>query len=313
MKKILIFLIFLTGCSQASHEKVETNQFAAVLNIAEPGLTFIDSEGAVLAEWFFEEAYTGGTLVKDQLLLYGHQLDHAVLYSVRTGKETARWDVPVSITSAAYLEKTNEVAFSVQENGSVHFYNEKGKEQKRIRTGQYPMNLLDYQDKLYVINYQDTVLSEININTHEIEREFAIPTSSTGIAINADRKELWVGGHGYGAKAGETIHIYSLKTGALTATADAPVMPVAFTGKAGYMYAASHGSNKLYAFDSQRKNVAEAEAPANPFALNLFGRYLVSAGYDSGEVSFYEEKTLRKMKTIDLEKGSFMILVKDGD
>ncbi len=315
MKKIFVLLLFLflAGCNPAPHEKITAKQFAAVLTIQKPGLTFVNADGTVIAKWFFDELYTGGILIKDELLLYGANLNQAVLYSFKTGEETARWDVPVGITSAAYLEKTNEVAFSVKQDQSVHFFNKKGKETAKIRTGNYPMTMLEYNERLYVINYQDTVLSEIDLHTYKLIREFAIPTSSTGMAINKEKKELWVGGHGYGAKASESVHIYSLESGALTATVNAPVMPVAFLEKNGYMYTASHGSNKIYLFDAKRRKIAEAKAPANPFALALFKGRLLSAGYDNGELTFYDNETLKKTKSISIGKGSFMIFIKEGE
>ncbi|OLN23811.1 hypothetical protein BTO30_02370 [Domibacillus antri] len=314
MKRIMIILLFLAGCSQTSYTPVKENEFAAVLNIREPGLTFVDNDGSVISEWVFDELYTGGVLFPDgdTLLLYGTELDEAVLFSIRKGKELDRWEVPSGVTGAAYIEETDEVALSVKEDRSVHFFQADGKEIKSVRTGKYPMTMVEYNEKLYVINYQDTVLSEMNVHTHEVEREFAIPTSSAGLAVDESKKELWVGGHGYAADAGETIHIYSLETGSLTATADAPVMPVAFAGDNGFMYTVSHGSNMIHAFNPGREKVAEAEAPANPFTIASFAGHIISAGYDSGELSYYEKETLTLQKTIKIGEGPFMIFVKEG-
>ncbi|OES43957.1 YncE family protein [Domibacillus iocasae] len=314
MKKfILAALLLLAGCSQASFEPVRIDEYAAILTVQEPGITFIDSDGAVLAEWAFDERYTGGVLFDETILLYGTELDHAVLYSTKTGKKLAVWTVPSGITGAAFINETKEVAFSVKKDGAVHFFNREGQETEKTQTGRYPMTMLEHKEKLYIINYQDTVLSEINIYSHKVDREFAIPTSSAGLAVNEATEELWVGGHGYGAEASETIHVYSLQTGSLTATVSAPIMPIAFAEKDGYVYTASHGSNKLYAFNPERKSAAEIEAPANPFSIAVLGDRVISAGYDSSMVSFYKEKTLGKIKTVPIRKGPFMIFVKEGE
>ncbi|MCI2253491.1 hypothetical protein L2D08_03830 [Domibacillus sp. PGB-M46] len=310
---ILVMLLLLAGCGREAFKPVHADKFAAVLTIKEPGITFIAPDGTILAEWAFNEPYTGSLLFDDKMLLYGTELTHATLYSVKTGKELAEWKVPKGVTGAAYVKETNEVALSVKEDGAVHFLNSEGRETKKTRTGHYPMNMLEYEGKLYIINYRDTVLSELDVHTHRITREFAIPTSSTGLAVNKEKNELWVGGHGVGARAGETIHVYSLETGSLTGTADAPVMPIAFASKSGFMYAASHGSNKLFAFDPERKLAAQTDAPANPFAIAVLGKTIFSAGYDSGTLSLYEEKTLQKRKTIDIGKGPFMIFVEEGE
>jgi hypothetical protein len=314
LRLLFVMLLLLCGCSQTSYEKVEEREFAAVLNIREPGITFVNKESEIVAEWPLEEMYTGGVLFPDgnQLLLYGTELDYAILFSIETGKEMARWNVPAGVTGAAYIPETDEIALSVKDDRSVHFFQSDGESILNVKTGKYPMTLIEHEEKLYVINYQDTVLSEIDVHTHEIEREFAIPTSSTGLVVNESKNELWVGGHGYGAEAGETIHIYSLKTGSLAATADAPVMPIAFIEKDGFTYTVSHGSSILYAFDPDRKKVAQSEAPANPFAIAAFANQIISAGYDSGELSFYDEKTLQLKRTIDVGEGPFMFFVKDG-
>lgn len=305
--------MLLSGCGHPSFESVKTDEFAAVLTIKEPGLTFVNPQGSIFAEWSFEELYTGGVLFKDTILLYGTELDHAVLYSIKTGEKEAEWAVPLGITGASFIDETNEIAFSVKKEGAVHFFNSSGQETTTTKTGRYPMTMLEHGGNLYVINYQDTVLSKIDVQTHNVTREFAIPTSSTGLAVNEATNEIWVGGHGYGAEASETIHVYSLETGSLTATADAPIMPIAFVGKNGYMYTASHGSSMLYAFDPNRKRTAEAKAPANPFAVALFGNHLISAGYDSGTLSFHKEETLEKTNTVEIGKGPFMIFVKEGE
>lgn len=314
MKKIIVTVfMLLTGCGHPSFDSVKTDEFAAVLTIKEPGLTFVNPQGSIFAEWSFDELYTGGVLFDDNILLYGSELDHAVLYSIKTGEKTGEWTVPSGITAASFIDETNEIAFSVKKDGAVHFFNSSGTETKSTKTGRYPMSMLEHAGNLYVINYQDTVLSEIDVHTHNVTREFAIPTSSTGLAVNELSNEIWVGGHGYGAEASDTIHVYSLETGSLAATADAPVMPIAFAEKNGYMYTASHGSSMLYAFDPDRKRIAETEAPANPFAVALFGNHLISAGYDSGTLSFHKEETLEKTKTVEIGKGPFMIFVKEGE
>lgn len=315
MKRLLLIALLLSGCSQASYEKVQENEFAAVLTVREPGVTFVNADGAVIAKWPLEERYTGGVLFADgrQLLLYGTELDHAVLLSVETGKQIARWKVPSGVTGAAYIKETAEVALAVKENRSVYFFQEDGTEITRVKTGKYPMTLLEHNEKLYVLNYQDTVLSELNIYKHKVEREFAVPTSSTGLAVDQSKNEIWVGGHGYAAEAGETIHVYSLETGSLSASTEAPVMPIAFVEKNGYMYAASHGSSTIYAFDPSRKQAAQMEAPANPFTIAAFADSILSAGYDSGELLFYNEKTLGLKKTVQVGEGPFGIFVKEGE
>lgn len=313
MKKIILaLLLLLSGCGQSAFKSMKANEFAAILTIEEPGVTFVNAAGDVIAKWSFEERYTGGLLFDNKILLYGEDLAFAKIYALETGKELNEWKVPKGVTGAVFVKETNEVALATKEDGAVHFLTLEGREIRKIRTGHHPMTMLEHQGKLYIINYRDTVLSELDVHTHRVTNEFAIPTSSAGLAVNEHKNELWVGGHGYGAQAGETIHVYSLETGFLTATAEAPVMPIAFASKGGFMYAVSHGSNKLYAFDLKGKITAQTKAPANPFSVAVLGDTVLSAGYDSGTVIFYKERTLQKQKTLNIGKGPFMIFVEEG-
>jgi hypothetical protein len=60
IRLLFVMLLLLCGCSQASYEKVEEHEFAAVLSIREPGITFVNKESEIAAEWPLEEMYTGG-------------------------------------------------------------------------------------------------------------------------------------------------------------------------------------------------------------------------------------------------------------
>lgn len=312
MKHFMWLCLFLSGCA-ASFEPVEQAEYAAVLSIKDPALTFVGSDGQPLAKWPLESGITGAVLAGDDVILYGPSRTKALVYSVSTGTKKDEWNVPPGVEAALFLPDRDEVVFASNKTNAVHFFQLSGNEVTSVPTGQYPVSLTEYGGRLFVVHYEDTVLSVIDLEKRTVSQEMAIPTSSTGVAVLPERKEVWVGGHGYGVEAGELIHRYALDTGELNGTADAPVMPIAFHEDDGSMFVASHGSSQLYQFDAAGKKQAESKAPANPFSVQVFADYVLAAGYDSGTVAFYERDTLQKTMEVTVPGGPFQLIVKEAE
>ena len=55
-----------------------------------------------------------------------------------------------------------------------------------------------------------------------MDKEFPINHSSTGALLREDEHEIWIGGHGKGAKMEENVHIYSTENGELKRLINAP-------------------------------------------------------------------------------------------
>ncbi|WP_157796185.1 YncE family protein [Bacillus xiapuensis] len=308
-------MILASGCSSPAFPPIHEDRYLFTLNLRDSSLTFIDYQGERLADWKLEEMFTGGVLFPDQdrLLLYGTQLDHAALYSLSEGRLLEEWKVPEGTTGALYLKESKEIVLANKEDRSLHFYNEEGRETDIVRTGKYPMSLAAYQDCLYVINYQDTILSEVDLKKKKVSREFAIPSSSAGLMIQPEEKELWVGGHGHGKKAQSYVQIYSLETGKKKQKVEAPVMPVDFIEHQGRYYVISHGSNMVYMFNERKKQMKQHEVGANPFTLAAIDDHIVTAGFDNDKLYYLNKDHLKIEKQVQTGKGPFRIFVKEQE
>lgn len=318
MKKLIVAIIMLaavmlSGCISPSFTGITENSFIITLNLRNPSLTFINEDGKRFADWELEEMYTGGTLLPqgDRLLLYGTQMEYADIYSLKKGKRINRWKVPEGTTGAQYIQETKEVVFANKQDGSLHFYNEAGEETGIVRTGIYPISVAASEGMLYAVDYKGETVSEVSINGKKVVREFPVASSSTGVMVLPEEKELWIGGHGQGAVPQASIHIYSLETGKEKEQLSAPVMPVNFLKLNGFYYAVSHGSNKVHMFNSYRQKVNETEVGANPFAIASFQSQVIAAGYDSDALYFLDPDTLKLIKKVKTGKGPFMMFVKE--
>ena len=97
-----------------------------------------------------------------------------------------------------------------------------------------------------MINYKDTKLSVINLDTRKVEKEFPIQHSSTGALLREDEHEIWIGGHGEGAKMEENVHIYSTETGELKRLLKAPACLLIFMRTIRGSLFLSHGIKYCY-------------------------------------------------------------------
>ncbi|PAQ14423.1 hypothetical protein CD798_11180 [Bacillaceae bacterium SAOS 7] len=310
---VAVWIWLIAGCSHSSYPAIKEDNYLLTLNLRDSSLTFINQKGERIADWFFDDMYTGGVLFPDgdRLLLYGTQLDRAAIFSLSEGKMLDEWKVHEGTTGALYLKDSKEVVLANKEDRSLHFYNEKGKETDIVKTGKYPMSLTEYQGMLYVINYQDTILSEIDLEKKKVVREFAIPSSSTGLMIEPNQRELWIGGHGHGKEPQSQVQVYSLDTGQKTERINTPMMPVNFASDGKYHYVVSHGSNMIYMLNDKKEIKAKREVGANPFTIEPFANEIIVAGYDSDELYFLEKGSLKLVKKVKTGKGPFVIFVKE--
>ncbi|OZI12496.1 hypothetical protein CEW92_05975 [Bacillaceae bacterium SAS-127] len=310
---IAVWIWLIAGCSHPSYPAIKEEKYLLTLNLRDSSLTFINQKGEHLADWAFDDMYTGGVLFPDgdRLLLYGTQLDRAALFSLSEGKMLDEWKVHEGTTGALYLKDSKEVVLANKGDRSLHFYNEKGKETDIVKTGKYPMSLAEHQGMLYVINYQDTILSEIDLKKKKVVREFTIPSSSTGLMIEPNQRELWIGGHGHGKEPQSQVQVYSLDTGQKIEQINTPMMPVNFASDGKYHYVVSHGSNMIYMLNDKKEIEAELEVGANPFTIEPFANEIIVAGYDSDELYFLEKGSLKLVKKVKTGKGPFVIFVKE--
>jgi len=307
----LLLVVWLAGCTDLSFKPIKSKQnFIASLNIQEPSLDFIDEQGKVIATWLFDKAYTGAVLLGDnRILLFGHQLDKIDVYTLSTGEKLYSKKVKMGTTNVYYSENDKQFFITNSTTNTVTSFDEKGNELASQQLGNYPMSMVAFKEKLYIINFKDTKLSILNVKNLKVEQEWVIPKSAHGLAIIEETNELWVGGHGDGSKPNSSVKRYDLTTGELHGEIEMPLMPVGLTKTKDSVLVVSHGHNELYVADFNGKVKWQLEVGANPFVVNQFKDYIVVAGYDDHTLYFIKDGHVEK--TVDVGKGAFQLLVRE--
>lgn len=299
----------LAACNHANYEPISKEQsFVASVNIEEPSIDFINDQGKQLAVWPLSESYSGATLIgDDRILLYGHNLDHADIVQLSTGERLKEIDVGEGATNAIYDTTTKQFYIANSWTNEVTAYDESGTLKATRRTGTYPMSMLVYEGKLFVVNFKDTTLSILDAATLQKKDEWAIPKSSNGLVVVGD--ELWIGGHGSGSKPNDTVERRNVHSGKALPKLKLPMMPIAFLKQHDQVYALSHGENILHQLNSKGKDVAKVEVAANPFALASFADNIVVTGYDDHKLYWIDD--MKVTKSQDVGEGPFQLLVRE--
>ena len=127
-------------------------------------------------------------------------MDSIEVFSLSKGKQKDSWKVGKGIVNMKLLQDGKSIVAVNQSLNTVSFYNEKGQLEDQVKVGKGPLTIVEGNHQLYVINFNDTKLSVINLETRKVEKEFPIQHSSTGALLREDEHEIWIGGHGKGAK-----------------------------------------------------------------------------------------------------------------
>ena len=209
------------------------------------------------------------------------------------------------------LQDGKSIAAVNQSLKTVSFYNVKGQLEDQVKVGKSPLTIVEGNHQLYVINFNDTKLSVINLETRQVEKEFPINHFSTGALIREDEHEIWIGGHGEGSETEEHVHIYSTENGELKRQINTPVMPVNFTENNKGIFILSHGSNAVYKLDQNYHMVKSTTVGVNPFEMTTFNDDLIIAGYDSDELYILDSNGEKIKKTIEVGKGPFQMVSRE--
>lgn len=304
-------MMLLVGCSEEKFPSIDPHQsFVASMNILEPSMTFFDETGDRIADWQFHKGYTGALIIEnDYVLLYGHQLTEVEIYELSSGKLISTIKTGVGTTNAYYDTTYNRVFMTNSERNSVTSYDTQGKKIEECILGDFPMSMTSYNGLLYVINYKDTKLSIVHIESMAIYDEWPINESSNGILVVPEKNTVWIGGHGEGNSTNRTVDVLDLKSGELQRQLEASIMPVGFSRKDKEIYIINHGSNELHAMNIDGQSLWSIEIGANPFAVATFLENIVVAGFDDHKIYFLQNNKL--IQTIDTGNGPFQLLVRE--
>ncbi|MEK4487063.1 hypothetical protein MHH81_16070 [Psychrobacillus sp. FSL H8-0484] len=306
--KVMLLLFLLGGCEQTSFESIDPSiPFVASLNTVDRTIDFISTEQKIIQTWELDAAYTGFTLVtNDLLLVYGYTLEEANLIQLSTGKSIATLKVEEG-TTYAYAYNENIYIANGKEN-SVTLFNKNGKKLAESPAGNYPMSMISDGEKLYVVNFKDEILSVFSLDLTEVA-EWGIPSSSHGLLINDS--ELWLGGHGAGSSPNRVISRFNLETGEQIGEVEAPIMPINMVKALnGSIFAVSHGNSSVYEISKKGEILSSIKVGANPFSIVAFENSVVLAGYDDQVIYFIESGKVTNK--VQVGKGPFQLIVREA-
>ncbi|WP_163100877.1 WD40 repeat domain-containing protein [Peribacillus alkalitolerans] len=312
---ICVFSIILSGCQKDNYKRInESVSFYASVNLKDGSLSFQDAmSGENLATWNLKRPITGALLLddKDTLLVYGKQMKTVDVFSLSKGALIDSWNVGEGIVQIVQLKTSNELALVDQVKDQIRFFTNKGKEQRKVKTGKSPISLVESEkrEQLFVLNFHDTKVSIINSKTYRAEDGITVNSSSSGILLNENDSELWVGGHGLGSNVEDNVHVYSIDTGKLIKSINAPTMPIFLKDTKNGTFIVSHGSSSIYRW-SQNK-LESIQVGVNPFYLLEFKGNLLVAGYDSNDISILDPNTMRILKTVKVGNGPFHLFARE--
>ncbi len=309
------FTALLSACSFDSFEPIpKDSSIISTVNIKDMTLSFYDMDkGEKLPDWRVDRPYIGGMMLPDEdtILLYGQTLETVDLYSLSRGEKIDSWETGEGIVNSLLVADGKEIAFADQNRESIRFFDVNGKEVKEVTSEKDPLTLLEAENKLYVISYNQEMLTAINVDDKERLPGFKVHPAAAGAIMSSGKDELWIGGHGKGTQIEDRIHIYDLKSGTLKKEITAPIMPVDFTKNGDNIFVLSHGSNTLYKLAVDGTKQGSIKVGANPFEIELFEDKLIVAGYDSNEVYFIDPGSLSIEKTLKVGDGPFQIVTRE--
>ncbi|MDA2381410.1 YncE family protein [Bacillus cereus] len=314
---LLCFLFLLVGCQGSSYTPIAKDKNVIITtNIKEGSISFIDKKDKkLITTWELNEPMAGITLLPngDEILVYGKQLEYMYVYSLAEGRQVEKYKTGKGIVNVVVSADKKQLFAADQNVQKVRFFTINGKETGSVSTGKGPITMVEYQNRLSVLNFYDTKLTTIDTKKKEVVQSFMIPPASTGATVSPDGKEIWIGGHGDGNQVNEKVLVYSLQSGEMVRSLHAPFMPVNITNDSKYVYALSHGSNTIRKFDiSTYKEIASVEVGSNPFAFLESGAEGYVASYDSDEVCVMDMKNLKIKQIIKVGKGPFQLLEREG-
>ncbi|ACJ34337.1 YncE family protein [Anoxybacillus flavithermus] len=314
---LLIIVVLLASCTPETYTPIPRNKsVVGVVNIKEQSLSFVDySTKKTMATWKMKNPVTKAVLLPDgdTVMLFGQDMDEMIMYTLSTGKEKKRWGVNKGVTDV--LVTKHELLVVNEKKGTVSIMTFDGKVKDVITTPPSPFSILadDKHNQWIVIHFQKGAISFIDQTTKQVKRTVATLDAAVSGLVVPDKDELWIGGHGGGSDIQQEAYVHSLVDGRLLARVKAETMPIQFSQTNKAIYALCHGSNMLYAFDPKTKRlIGSLDIGANPFAMTNAQQHIVIASYDSNELLFVDENTLKQTAAVSVGKGPFYIFFRNA-
>ncbi|WP_368504709.1 YncE family protein [Alkalihalophilus sp. As8PL] len=314
LKRLLTICSFLIliSCSPSYYEGLPNSEpLVIVTNSFDESISFIHgSEHELLTTWNLDHPVSG-TLLLDQnnLLTYSSIHSKLYLYDLHSGKEVQSFSVSSGVDDLLLLN--NKLYLTQREDNELVILSLKGEILDRVKVGYSPQYLYHHENALYVLNYEDTTISVIDLTTNQVTTTLPSIDRATDMLIVNDSL-AWIGGHGRGADITNHIEIVDLNRQEKTGQLFAPTMPVAFLKQDNSILVLSHGSNQLREINAETNEIeAIVDTVANPFTMAALDDFLFVAGYDSNSVEIVDLNTLTSQKRINVGEGPLDLTIRE--
>ena len=88
----------------------------------------------------------------DEILVYGKQLEYMYVYSLAEGRQVGKYKTGKGIVMWSY-QQIKQLFAADQNVQKVRFFTINGKETGNVSTGKGPITMVEYQNRLSVLNF----------------------------------------------------------------------------------------------------------------------------------------------------------------
>jgi YVTN family beta-propeller protein len=314
LKELLTVCSFLIliSCSPSSFEGLPNGEpIIIVTNSFDESISFIHGrEHELLTTWNLDHPVSGTFLLNDDMLLtYSSIHSTLYMYDLHSGEEVQSISVASGVDDLILLN--NELYLTQRKEDEVAILSLEGEFRDRVKVGYSPQYLYHHENALYVLNYEDTTISVIDLSTNQVTTTLPSIDRATDMVIVKDSL-AWIGGHGRGANITNHIEIVDLDRQEKAGQLFAPTMPVAFLKQDDSILVLSHGSNQLREINAETNEIESiVDTVANPFTMAAFDDFLFIAGYDSNSVEIVDLNTLTSQKRINVGEGPLDLTIRE--
>ena len=152
-----LFLFLLVGCQGSSYTPIAKDKNVIITtNIKEGSISFIDKKDKkLITTWELNEPMAGITLLPngDEILVYGKQLEYMYVYSLAEGRQVGKYKTGKGIVNVVVSADKKQLFAADQNVQKVRFFTINGKETGNVSTGKGPITMVEYQNRLSVLNF----------------------------------------------------------------------------------------------------------------------------------------------------------------
>ncbi|MGS2778321.1 YncE family protein [Robertmurraya sp. GLU-23] len=308
---LIIFAIFLTGCSSNTNGNEGKTSTDAEKNTEQPKEIKENNK-----EIFYFTANEGGSInkirVADNEVVSTIEVDGAV-HNIQTS--------PNGEVFAVTLVPTAEGGHGDMEMpGFVLFYNSQTNElQNKVEVGNHPAHVVFTDDGRYglVTNNEDNTVSVIDLSTYTVINTISTGEGPHGFRTSKDNQYAYVANMGEDTVS--VINIETMKEEKRITVGETPVT-TGITSDGKTLVATLNGENKLAIIDVETESISKVDVGVGPAQVYIDAKdqyaYVANQGtpdQPSNTISVIDIKEKKIITTIETGKGSHGVVLSSNN